>query len=641
MSVHPVIAEFGDTASASTHQLHNSSRGDLMTSTNSAVYCCTSSLSSQNAKVPQSLPEATPSGSIKPVEEDYTKTNSNDIDLELGYPSSIRSARSLGQGLQHQGGFSSHDFAQYERRLRESTTERVVSLPFPAATKLSGESSASSQSYEVSNKSDISIQKDAHAIGSPQMPEKSKPRVGSISTVYSESTVTTTELPGKRQGKILRQVRHKCLNVYRRLFTIVFTANVVGMLLFLIRSLTAPTQSSVVGSSMVRRFSLSDIATGAAANILVAILIRQDYVVNALFRTCWLVPHSMPLWFRARIAKVYEHGGIHSGAGVAGAMWFILLTVMLTIEFVEGALRSAPVLTVAYVLVILFILILYFAYPRFRFKSHNTFETTHRFAGWAAIGLFWAELILLGHEMAKSSAQSLSHILTHLPSFWMLIFVTFHIILPWLRLRRWTFTPDVLSSHAVRLNFPTTLAPLSGLAISDSPLREWHPFATFPTPGGGGSMIISKAGDWTTRTIQQPNTKYWVKGLPKTGVLSMAFVFRSVVVVTTGSGIGPCLSFLREPRRTRTACRVLWSTPSPLETYGADIYDSVLQADARAVVIDTRRSGRPDMVALTYSLFVEAQAEAVFVISNPGLTRKVVYAMETRGIPAFGPVWDS
>jgi hypothetical protein len=292
-------------------------------------------------------------------------------------------------------------------------------------------------------------------------------------------------------------------------------------------------------------------------------------------------------------------------------------------------------------LLTLFILILLFAYPGFRFMSHNTFEITHRLAGWAAVGLFWVEILLLGHEMSTTSAHSLGHVLIHLPSFWILIVVTFHIILPWLRLRRWTFTPEILSSHAVRINFPTTLPPLSGLAISDSPLREWHPFATFPTKGGGGAMIISKAGDWTAKTIAAPKTHYWVKGLPKTGVLSMAFVFRRVVIVTTGSGIGPCLSFLREPLAARTQCRLLWSTPSPLATYGLDIYDSVLKADSKAVVIDTRQAGRPDMVAIAYALYVESGAEAVFVISNPRLTRKVVYAMESRGVPAFGPVWDS
>jgi len=67
----------------------------------------------------------------------------------------------------------------------------------------------------------------------------------------------------------------------------------------------------------------------------------------------------------------------------------------------------------------------------------------------------------------------------------------------------------------------------------------------------------------------------------------------------------------------------------------------VLRADPDAVIIDTRESGRPDMVAITYNMFLEAEAEAVFCISNPKLTRKIVYAMETRGIPAYGPVWDS
>ena len=34
-------------------------------------------------------------------------------------------------------------------------------------------------------------------------------------------------------------------------------------------------------------------------------------------------------------------------------------------------------------------------------------------------------------------------------------------------------------------------------------------------------------------------------------------------------------------------------------------------------------------------------AEAVVVISNQPLTDKVVYGMMSRGIPAFGAIWDS
>lgn len=47
------------------------------------------------------------------------------------------------------------------------------------------------------------------------------------------------------------------------------------------------------------------------------------------------------------------------------------------------------------------------------------------------------------------------------------------------------------------------------------------------------------------------------------------------------------------------------------------------------------------MVKLTYHLVREFNAEAVCVISNQKLTRKVVYGMMSRGIPAFGAIWDS
>lgn len=57
--------------------------------------------------------------------------------------------------------------------------------------------------------------------------------------------------------------------------------------------------------------------------------------------------------------------------------------------------------------------------------------------------------------------------------------------------------------------------------------------------------------------------------------------------------------------------------------------------------LDTRAHGKPDMVKLTYRLVKEFNAEAVCVISNQKLTRKIVYGMMSRGIPAFGAIWDS
>ncbi|KAF2435967.1 hypothetical protein EJ08DRAFT_579823 [Tothia fuscella] len=450
----------------------------------------------------------------------------------------------------------------------------------------------------------------------------------SISSIDTDTTLHTLNLPEQHHRDAIRNFRYTKFNVYRRLFSVVFIANIIPLLVMLARF------------TSMENISLVDLSTAASANFFVAIMIRQDYVVNILFRTFWHIPHTTPLRIRRMVAKVYQNGGIHSGAVVAGTFWYIFLTAMITLNFAERALESVSVLALSYILLVLLLAIIFFAYPRFRFRSHNAFELSHRWAGWAAIAIFWAELVLLISERGKTQNLSFRYLLIRQPTFWFLVAITVHLILPWLRLRKWHFHPEQLSNHALRLNFDKTVSPLSAIAISESPLHEWHAFATFPKNGGGGSMIISSAGDWTKRTVLAPRTRYWIKGVPKTGVLSMAFVFKRVVIVTSGSGIGPCLSFLLEPSR-KTLCRVLWSTPSPLKTYGHDICDAVRRVDPEAVVIDTRESGRPDMVALTYNLFVEFGAEAVFCISNPVLTRKIVFAMESRGVPAFGPIWDS
>jgi len=40
-----------------------------------------------------------------------------------------------------------------------------------------------------------------------------------------------------------------------------------------------------------------------------------------------------------------------------------------------------------------------------------------------------------------------------------------------------------------------------------------------------------------------------------------------------------------------------------------------------------------------YDLYLKSGAEAVFVISNPKLTRKVVYGMESRGVPGVSSLF--
>ena len=120
----------------------------------------------------------------------------------------------------------------------------------------------------------------------------------------------------------------------------------------------------------------------------------------------------------------------------------------------------------------------------------------------------------------------------------------------------------------------------------------------------------------------------------------MSRLFRRIVLIATGSGIGPCLSVLKAGQ---VECRLLWSARTPAKTFGDSVIDEVMTADPHAVIIDTSKQGgsRPDMVRIAYSLYKDCGAEAVVIISNPKLTYDVVYGLETRGGPAYGAIWDS
>ncbi|KAG6854584.1 hypothetical protein C0991_004920 [Blastosporella zonata] len=214
------------------------------------------------------------------------------------------------------------------------------------------------------------------------------------------------------------------------------------------------------------------------------------------------------------------------------------------------------------------------------------------------------------------------------------------LILPWLKLKKVPVRCEKLSNHAVRMYFDYA-TPGSGsfVRLSDSPMTEWHGFATMPEPGKTGfSLVVSRAGDWTNKMIAKPPTHIWKRGVPTYGVMKIAPMFRRLVVVATGSGIGPCTAAIMEKK---IPIRVLWTAPSVRETFGDKLVDSILEANPDAVIYNTRQHGKPDMVKLTYRLVKEFNAEAVVIISNQTLTEKVVYGMMSRGIPAFGAIWDS
>lgn len=421
-------------------------------------------------------------------------------------------------------------------------------------------------------------------------------------------------------------IRYRMLSTYRRLFSLVFVANAAVFVAVAVRGPSPPALIDAV-----------------AANLLASGLARQPLVVNLLFRTLCLVPPSAPLRLRRLACEIFHLGGVHSGCGVAAFVWYVGFVVGYTKTHVPSP-TSTAVLVIAYAVLVLLALMIAVAYPQFRIVRHDWFELTHRFSSWATMLLVWA--LVLAVAAAGEEQASMGAFLATAPAFWMLLLSTAAIIHPWLLLRRVEVVPEPLSPHAVRLHFAhAAVAFGQGLSVSQHPLRDWHSFAAFPdrhdSPGTRFSLLVSKAGDWTAAAVARPPRRLWTRGVPVHGFGYVLKLFPRVVLVTTGSGIGPCLSFVAA-EAGRPAVRVIWQARAPAATYGARVLALVRKMDPQPVVVDTADGGgRRDLLPLAVRLYREFRAEAVGVISNGGLTKKLVYELESQGIPAYGPIFDS
>ena len=387
--------------------------------------------------------------------------------------------------------------------------------------------------------------------------------------------------------------------------------------------------------------ALSALSALTLVNFTAAVLIRQQNILNVLFGLAGRGSRSWPLWIRWSVSKVHHVGGIHVGAAIAGTAWLCAFT---CVAFIARARHPASVslttLVLCCCLVALAVLVVVCAAPPVRSRAHNVFELSHRFGGWTAIALFWALTVHLalrqrGDAAALEAIASDWHV-------WALAILTASVASPWLQLRRVPVTVERPSPHAiiVRFDYGVTPAFASAVGISRSPLREWHAFATVTTPGQPGyRVLISRAGDWTGRFIDNPPSHVWVRGTPISAPMAKAaLLYERVIYVVTGSGIGPCLGQILA---ARVPARLVWSTRDPRATYGDALVDEVEAAQPNAVIWDTSQHGKPDLVQLARQAYQDFDAEAVFVVSNKPTTWRLVHGIERRGIPAFGPIWDS
>lgn len=445
---------------------------------------------------------------------------------------------------------------------------------------------------------------------------------------------------GSRYHRCYQAIRWKYCTPYHALFALVSIANIIPLIFVIVHlsKTERPANSKV-------RPELTDILTAVSINLTASIAIRNEHVINMLFRI--FVVHVSPRWplrLRCVFAKVYYFGGVHSGCGVAAVAWYAVYTGFSMHDFIDSENSRSNIANMCLTAIVWLLMcsVVFAATPHIRAHMHNCFEATHRFCGWSILVLFWVQTLLFCILSAGSKAGVT---MIRIPTFWALIAMSIAVLYPWIRMRHVKVRWEALSGHAVRMYVDDgkIMPPCRVVAISDSPLKETHKFATIPEPEGrlGYSMVISDAGDWTARIIRNPPEKMWIKGAPAWGVLRIATMFQPVVIVVTGSGIGPCLGLFNGCPQLK--CRVLWRARKPMITYGADIVEAVKRADKDAWILDSSDRNRrgQDMPTMALEFFGECKAEAAIVISNHQLTFQIVQRLKENNIRAFGPIWDS
>lgn len=459
---------------------------------------------------------------------------------------------------------------------------------------------------------------------SRQADEVRRERVRRLDT----DSYTEVELPA--QKVLLRSMwAHHRLSHYRRWVFVVTVLNLATLYF----GLTSGWWSS-------GGIALGTILNVTVVNLAAAILIRQQYVINLMFAIATSVPTSWPLAIRRQMGKVFHFGGIHMGGAVAGTIWFMIFMGSLLYDEAHGLMQaSLGTMFVTYTLIGILVAMIVFALPGIRGRFHDSFELVHRFGGWASLVLFFVQTILFTNDTRGD--LGLGEALVSSFGYWMLVLITVSVALPWLRLQKVPVEISRPSDHVALVRFNHGVTPFAGSSttVSRDPLMEWHSFANVPAPDEDGfRLTISRAGDWTGALIDDSPSHVWVKGIPTAGVGNVDQLFTRVVWIATGSGIGPTLPHLLAQE---VPAHLVWSTRNARKTYGDDLVDEILEVEPNALIWDTDERGRPDLSQLAYAAVQEFDAEAVIVISNQKLTRQVVYDMESRGIPAYGAIWDS
>jgi hypothetical protein len=463
--------------------------------------------------------------------------------------------------------------------------------------------------------------------------EKDIARTLNVTTYDIRTPAPSIASRSSRRQRLQRLWLH-WFTAYRLLIFLTFTANAI-VLIVLVRQRQPYT-----------RLSLAGLLIATAANIFVAVAVRQEDLINASFSWVAKTPVRLPLWARKIIADFHHYGGLHIGCSISALLWYFLF-VSLNTSFFANRVRSgkadgwmyADIITCyAFLLAVLVVCVM--AHPKLRVRFHNTFEYTHRFGGWIALLVLWLNAGVSSHNERSLPMHNNTAV-------WLLAATTFLIILPWTRIRHVPITAEAVSSREVKLSFPYKKMPYTSTTrFSLNPLMEWHSFATIPSADGTSAyIVISQVGDWTKEIITNPPSHIYLRKPAAKNFLSFAPLFSSLLLVATGAGIGPLLSLLSSPtiaqmKREGKQVRVMWCVYAPEAPHWQFVQDIIRNVDSMPKIFDSRE-GRPDLEFETQYMKELCGIEAVMVVSNATVTRDIVEGIKGKGGAAYGAVFDS
>ncbi|XP_035844489.1 adenylate-forming reductase 03009 isoform X2 [Helianthus annuus] len=372
--------------------------------------------------------------------------------------------------------------------------------------------------------------------------------------------------------------------VYKRLFMVCLALNITGLVL-------AATGRFPYARDNATLFSIG--------NLLALTLCRSEAFLRVVF---WLAVslfgHSwVPLRLKTATTSLLQSlGGIHSSCGVSSVAW---LTYSLILTLKDRDNTSNLIIGVASTILSLLCLC----------------------SLAASLILLWAFIVLTKsyEPETKSYRKDMGSKLVKEQVFWLTLVVTILIIIPWVTVRRVAVKVSAPSGHASIIRFAGGVKPGILGRISPSPMSEWHAFGIISDGKEEHMMLAGAVGDFTKSLVSNPPSHLWVRQVHFAGLPYLVNMYNRVLVVATGSGICVFLSFL------------LQQGPAEVCLYPKE----------KVIVHDTAVMGRPNISEMSVAAARSWGAEVVIVTSNPEGSRDVVAACKSKGIPAFGPIWDS